>query len=77
MAILSPRLALRRWQLRYQAVPRDGRPLANAELYMLGRAAFAMLDDCGSREVAGDEESAVMLAQVMLAPSGDEASRDG
>jgi hypothetical protein len=71
--ILSPRLALRRWQLKHQAVPADGRPLANAELYMLGKAAFALLDDCGSREVADDEESVVMLAQVMLAPSGNEA----
>lgn len=59
---LPPRLALRRWQLRYQAVPRDGRPLTNKELYKLGKIALALLDECGTRRLALFEEGAEIRA---------------
>lgn len=60
---LSPRLALRRWQLKHQQVPRDGRPLSHQELAGLDRAWFALIDEEGTRRVAHEEEAAEMAAK--------------
>ncbi len=70
---LTPRLAWRKWRLRKQAVEPDGKPLTAGEVYLLGKAEFALLDDCGSRRAAVEEDVAVMLAEALLGPSAGEA----
>lgn len=69
---LPPRLAWRRFRLRRQAVPRDGRPLANTELYFLGKVAFALLDEDGSKRVAAIEKDAAASAAEILAAAENE-----
>lgn len=69
---LPPRLAWRRFRLRKQAVPCDGRPLTNTELYVLGKITFALLDEDGSKRVAAIEnETAANAAEILAAAEND------
>jgi hypothetical protein len=59
---LSPRLALKRWRLRHQPVPRDGKPLGVTEWSWFNFAEFAMKDTEGTRRLAVTEDAAEMRA---------------
>lgn len=59
---LSPRLWRRKRQLRHQPVPCDGEPLTGAECYQLEVAAFALIDEEGTRRVAKEAARAETLA---------------
>jgi hypothetical protein len=61
---LPPRLAWRRWRLRNEPVPRDGRPLSAREMSELDAAHLALADKEGTRRVALDEEGAEILASA-------------
>lgn len=66
MVILSPRLALRRWQLRYQAVPASpGVTLSAFELCELSAAEWAWRNKAATRGVALHEEGAELLAAAL------------
>lgn len=59
---LPPRLAWRRWQLKYQPVPGDGQPLTDCEQFMLEVARFRFADAEGTRRLAAFEEGAELSA---------------
>lgn len=59
---LTPRLAWRKWRLRNQPVPRDGKPLSATEAAWLDWALFGLLDEEGTRRLAVDEEAAELRA---------------
>lgn len=60
------RLAWRRWRLRNQPVPRDGRPLDAHDAALFAEALISFRDTAGTEEVAEDE----LIAEALMSDEG-------